>query len=197
MNSASSSCRSSGGRPRGTKYPLPLSRAIRIASGPATGLTIGGVVIAERHSRERSEAARLLAKSLEAAATSSADGLLGAADAAPAARLSARLPRGGIEPRRVVLTFSPCGRKNARLPALARRQGAARGPSALSSAPQPAREIDRDLPRQTCAASIDQPYAAVGCRSAFNVESVSINRATRSTPASISSTPCRGGLAGK
>src|SRR5712672_769792 len=36
------------GRPTsGIRYSLPLARAIRIASGPATGLTIGGVVIAE------------------------------------------------------------------------------------------------------------------------------------------------------
>ena len=54
------------GRPAsGVKYPLPLSRAIRIASGPSIGLTIGGVVIAERHDEHRSESARLLAKGIE------------------------------------------------------------------------------------------------------------------------------------
>ena len=53
------------GRPTsGIRHVLPLSRAIRIASGPETGFTVGGVVIAERHTEERSESARLLAKSV-------------------------------------------------------------------------------------------------------------------------------------
>ena len=53
------------GRPAsGVRYPLPLSRAIRIAAESA-GFVVGGVVIAERHDAERSEAARLLAKGIE------------------------------------------------------------------------------------------------------------------------------------
>ena len=53
------------GRPAsGARYALPLSRAIRIASeNPA--FIVGGVVIAERHDEQRSEAARLLAKGIE------------------------------------------------------------------------------------------------------------------------------------
>src|SRR2546425_3185854 len=54
------------GRPvSGVRYALPLSRAIRIAASDAGGFTIGGVVIAERHTALRSEAARLLAKGIE------------------------------------------------------------------------------------------------------------------------------------
>jgi hypothetical protein len=54
------------GRPAsGVRYALPLSKAIRIAASDAGGLTIGGVVIAERHTVQRSEAARLLAKGIE------------------------------------------------------------------------------------------------------------------------------------
>src|SRR5882762_5231884 len=42
-----------------------LSKAIRVAASHAAGFTIGGVVIAERHTALRSEAARLLAKGIE------------------------------------------------------------------------------------------------------------------------------------
>ena len=53
------------GRPAsGMRYALPLSRAIRIASENPS-FVVGGVVIAERHDEQRSEAARLLAKGIE------------------------------------------------------------------------------------------------------------------------------------
>src|SRR5882672_4137850 len=48
------------GRPGPGKYALSLSRAIRIASAHEAAFTVGGVVITERHTAERSEAARLL-----------------------------------------------------------------------------------------------------------------------------------------
>src|SRR2546430_3142493 len=54
------------GRPvSGVRYALPLSRAIRIAASDAGGFTIGGVVIAERHTALRSEAGRPLPHGLE------------------------------------------------------------------------------------------------------------------------------------
>src|SRR5207245_429314 len=55
------------GRPvSGVRYALPLSRAIRIAASDAGGFTIGGVVIAERHTERASlGAADPLAKSIE------------------------------------------------------------------------------------------------------------------------------------
>ena len=49
------------GRPAPGRYALPLSRAIRAAAAHGAGYTIGGVVIAERHTAERSGSARLLA----------------------------------------------------------------------------------------------------------------------------------------
>ena len=53
------------GRPASrVPYALPLSRAIRIAA-ETRRFIVGGVVIAERHDAERSEAARLLAKGIE------------------------------------------------------------------------------------------------------------------------------------
>jgi hypothetical protein len=101
------------GRPAsGVKYPLPLSRAIRIASGPSTGLTIGGVVIAERHDEHRSESARLLAKGIEGCGYFISQTVY---QPAPTQRLLADYLRdcrgAGITPKRVILTFAPCGRE--------------------------------------------------------------------------------------
>src|SRR2546428_1523418 len=59
-------CLSIVGRPTsGVRYPLALSTAIRLAAGHPAGFMVGGVVIAERHTEQRSESARLLAKGLE------------------------------------------------------------------------------------------------------------------------------------
>jgi hypothetical protein len=101
------------GRPTsGVKYPMALSRAIRIASGPAIGITIGGVVIAERHTDERSEAARLLAKGLEGCGYFISQTVYHAPPTQALLRDYARDCRGaGVAPRRIVLTFSPCGRE--------------------------------------------------------------------------------------
>jgi hypothetical protein len=101
------------GRPAsGVKYPLPLSRAIRIAAEPATGLTIGGVVIAERHDDQRSEAARMLAKGIEGCGYFISQAVY---HAAPTQRLLADYLRdcrgAGAQPKRIVLTFAPCGRE--------------------------------------------------------------------------------------
>src|SRR5258708_19837339 len=49
------------GRPTsGVRYPLPLSRAIRIAASDAGGFTIGGVAIAQLHTPHPSDPPRLL-----------------------------------------------------------------------------------------------------------------------------------------
>jgi len=100
------------GRPAsGIRYPLPLSRAIRIAS-ESRRFAVGGVVIAERHDAERSEAARLLAKGLEGCAYFISQAVY---HAPPTQRLLADYLRdcrgAGTEPKRVVLTFAPCGRE--------------------------------------------------------------------------------------
>jgi hypothetical protein len=98
------------GRPTsGVRHALPLSRAIRIAAAQP-GLSVGGVLIAERHTGARSEAARMLAKGIEGC-----DYFISQTVYHPAAseRLLADYARdcrgAGIEPRRVVLTFSPAG----------------------------------------------------------------------------------------
>ena len=100
------------GRPAAGKYALPLSRAIRLAAAHAAGYTIGGVVIAERHTAERSEAARLLAKGIEGCRYFISQTVY---HAPPTERLLADYLRdcrgAGVEPRRIVLTFAPVGRE--------------------------------------------------------------------------------------
>jgi hypothetical protein len=98
------------GRPTsGVKHALPLSRAIRIA---AERCTVGGVVIAERHDAERSEAARMLAKGIEGCGYFISQTVY---HPEASARLLADYVRdcrgAAVAPRRVVLTFSPVGRE--------------------------------------------------------------------------------------
>ena len=100
------------GRPAsGARYALPLSRAIRIAAeNPA--FIVGGVVIAERHDEQRSEAARLLAKGIEGCGYFISQAVY---HAEPTQRLLADYLRdcrgAGARPKRIVLTFAPCGRE--------------------------------------------------------------------------------------
>lgn len=96
---------------RGRTSSLPLTQATRIAASHPGAFTIGGVVIAERHGAGRSESARIRRKAADGChyfisqAVYDADptiGLLG-----DYARECAEL---GTTPRRVILTFAPCGR---------------------------------------------------------------------------------------
>jgi 5,10-methylenetetrahydrofolate reductase len=165
------------GRPTsGVRYPLALSRALRVAVAHAGGFTVGGVAIAERHTEQRSEAARLLAKGLEGCAYFISQTVYHAPPTEALLRDYLRDCRGaGIEPRRVVLTFAPCGRDKTlaflrwlgvNIPADTERAilGAAR-PLEKSI------EICRDNLRRI----LDHPYAGA-VPLGVNVESVSINR---------------------
>lgn len=165
------------GRPTsGVRYSLTLSRALRVAVAHAGGFTVGGVAIAERHTEQRSEAARLLAKGLEGCAYFISQTVYHAPPTEALLRDYLRDCRGaGIEPRRVVLTFAPCGRDKTlaflrwlgvNIPADTERAilGAAR-PLEKSI------EICRDNLRRI----LDHPYAAA-VPLGVNVESVSINR---------------------
>jgi hypothetical protein len=101
------------GRPTsGVRYPLTLSRAIRAAAAHPGGFAVGAVVIAERHSDTRSEAARLLAKGIEGCAYFVSQTVY---HAPPTEKLLADYLRdcrgAGVAPRRIVLTFAPCGRE--------------------------------------------------------------------------------------
>ncbi len=101
------------GRPTsGVRYPLALSKAIRLAAAHPAGFTVGGVAIAERHSAERSESARLLAKGIEGCAYFISQAVYHADASVRLLADYARDCRGaGVEPRRIVLTFCPVGRE--------------------------------------------------------------------------------------
>lgn len=164
------------GRPAsGVRYPLPLSRAIRIAA-ESPELVVGGVVIAERHDAARSEAARLLAKGLGGCGYFISQAVY---HAAPTRRLLADYLRdcrgAGVEPRRIVLTFAPCGRDKTL--AFLRWLGVNVAPEterAILGAANPLAksiEICRDNLRQI----LDGGYAGQ-IPLGINVESVSISR---------------------
>lgn len=165
------------GRPTsGVRYPLSLSRAIRLATGHPANFTVGGVVIAERHTAERSEAARMLAKTLEGCGYFISQTVYHASATEHLLRDYLRDCRGaGVEPRRVVLTFSPAGRERTfdflrwlgvQIPAETSR--------AILGAAQPlAKSIE------VCRANLRrilEPDYSAGIPLGINVESVSIHR---------------------
>jgi hypothetical protein len=162
------------GRPTsGVKHALPLSRAIRIA---AEHCTVGGVAIAERHTAERSESARLLAKGIEGCGYFISQTVYHADASVRLLSDYARDCRGaGVQPRRVVLTFSPVGREKTmqflrwlgvRIP-----EATARDILKNSNPLKKSIEICRDNLRRI----LEQPYARE-IPLGVNVESVSINR---------------------
>ena len=164
------------GRPAsGVRYPLPLSRAIRIAADSGQFI-VGGVVIAERHDDQRSEAARLLAKGIEGCGYFISQTVY---HAPPTQRLLADYLRdcrgAGTAPKRIILTFAPCGREKTL--AFIRWLGVHVPPQterAIFGAANPVAksiEICRDNLRRI----LDGGYAG-DIPLGINVESVSINR---------------------
>jgi 5,10-methylenetetrahydrofolate reductase len=165
------------GRPTsGVRYPLALSKAIRLAAAHPAGFTVGGVAIAERHTAERSESARLLAKGIEGCGYFISQTVFHAEASVRLLADYARDCRGaGVEPRRVVLTFSPVGREKTMAflnwlgvripPETARAILGAANPLSKSI------EICRDNLRRI----LEQPYARE-IPLGINIESVSINR---------------------
>ena len=164
------------GRPAsGVRYPLPLSRAIRIAAN-TENFVVGGVVIAERHDSERSEAARLLAKGIEGCGYFISQTVY---HAPPTQRLLADYLRdcrgAGAAPKRVVLTFAPCGREKtlAFLRWLGVNVSADTERAILGAANPLARSIE--ICRDNLRRILDGAYAS-HIPLGINVESVSINR---------------------
>lgn len=90
---------------------LPVDRALQLAAAHAGAPTLGGVVIAERHSPAFDESRRLLQK-----AARGCDYFVSQVvyQSEPTVRLltdyAAACAREGVAPRRIALTFSPCGR---------------------------------------------------------------------------------------
>jgi hypothetical protein len=165
------------GRPTsGVRYALALSRAIRIAAAHAGGFTVGAVAIAERHTEQRSEAARLLAKGLEGCAYFISQTVYHAPPTEALLRDYLRDCRGaGVEPRRVVLTFAPCGREKTL--AFLRWLGVNVAPETERAILGAARPLEKSIEicRDNLRRILDHPYAS-DVPLGVNVESVSINR---------------------
>jgi hypothetical protein len=162
------------GRPTsGVKHALPLSRAIRIA---AEHCTVGGVAIAERHTAERSESARLLAKGIEGCGYFISQTVY---HAGATERLLADYLRdcrgAGVKPRRIVLTFSPVGREKTM--AFLSWLGVRIPPETARSILEAARPLDKSISvcRDNLRRILEHPYARE-IPLGINVESVSINR---------------------
>jgi hypothetical protein len=137
---------------------------------------VGGVVIAERHDEQRSEAARLLAKGIEGCGYFISQAVY---HAAPTQRLLADYLRdcrgAGTPPKRIVLTFAPCGREKTL--AFLRWLGVNIAPDterAILGAANPlAKSIE--ICRDNLRSILDAGYAGQ-IPLGVNVESVSINR---------------------
>jgi hypothetical protein len=165
------------GRPTsGVAYRLSLSRAIRIAAAHPAGFTVGGVVIAERHGPHRSEAARLLAKSIEGCRYFISQTVYHAPPTQQLLRDYLRDCRGAaVDPARMILTFAPCGREKTM--AFLRWLGVNVPPETeraiLGAASPLAKSIE--LCRENLRRILDEPYRDA-IPLGVNVESVSINR---------------------
>jgi hypothetical protein len=162
------------GRPTsGVRHALPLSRAICIA---AEHCTVGGVAIAERHTAERSESARLLAKGIEGCGYFISQTVYHAEATIRLLADYARDCRGaGVTPRRVVLSFAPVGREKTL--AFLHWLGVRVAPETAQAILGAAQPLDKSIEicRDNLRRILDQPYAAE-IPLGINVESVSINR---------------------
>jgi hypothetical protein len=165
------------GRPTSNvRHQLPLAQAIRLAGAHAHGFTLGAVVIAERHGIQRSEAARMLAKSIEGCGYFISQTVYHAGHTVRLLRDYLRDCRGaGVEPRRVVLTFAPCGREKtmAFIRWLGVNVGADTERAILSAANPLAKSIE--ICRDNLRRILDHDYFGQ-LPLGINVESVSINR---------------------
>jgi 5,10-methylenetetrahydrofolate reductase len=165
------------GRPTsGVRYALSLSRAVRLAAGHPARFTLGGVAIAERHTEARSESARLLAKSAQGCRFFISQTVY---HAPPTERLLADYLRdcrgAGVAPRRIVLTFAPCGREKTL--AFLRWLGVNIAAETARDILAAARPLERSIEicRDNLRRILDGAYAA-HIPLGVNVESVSINR---------------------
>jgi len=165
------------GRPTsGVRYPLALSKAIRLAAAHPAGFAVGGVAIAERHTSERSESARLLAKGIEGCEYFISQTVYQAEASVRLLADYARDCRGaGVAPRRIVLTFAPVGREKTLqfLQWLGVRIPDATAREILENSHPLKKSIG--ICRDNLRRILDQPYARE-IPLGINVESVSINR---------------------
>jgi hypothetical protein len=165
------------GRPTsGVRYALPLAQAIRLAAAHPAGFIVGGVAIAERHTAERSEAARLLAKGIEGCGYFISQTVYHADATIRLLADYARDCRGaGVKPRRIVLSFAPVGREKTMnfLAWLGVRMPPEIADGILGAANPLARSIG--VCRDNLRRILQQPYARE-IPLGVSVESVSINK---------------------
>jgi hypothetical protein len=155
---------------------ISLSNATQVAANHPGGFTLGGVVIAERHSVERPESARILHKARNGVRFFISQAVY---DPAPTIQLLNDYYRlclaEGVEPSRIILTFIPCGR--AKTLEFIRWLGVSVMPQAMQAILEAPVPITRSI--EICAANLrailDQEYAEY-LPLGINVESVSINR---------------------
>ena len=106
-------CLSLVGRPSASasKAPMSLSEAVRIAASRQHNFTLGGVCIAERHKPGKSESQRMLQKAEDGCSFFISQAIYSPETTIQLLKdywLDCR--RLGIAPKRIVLTFTPCGR---------------------------------------------------------------------------------------
>ncbi len=107
------SCLSLVGSPTAmaSKPPMTLPEAVRIAAAHERRFTLGGVCIAERHRPGKSESQRMLQKAADGCAF-----FISQAIYSPDTTVQLLkdywqdCQRSGVAPKRIVLTFTPCGR---------------------------------------------------------------------------------------
>ncbi|TXF10385.1 hypothetical protein [Pelomicrobium methylotrophicum] len=91
---------------------VTLLQAIELAAAHPAALTLGGVTIAERHTGAHSESQRMLAKARSGCRFFVSQAVYHAGATVQMLTDYARECReSGTEPRRVILTFTPCGRE--------------------------------------------------------------------------------------
>jgi hypothetical protein len=96
---------------RGRTSTMPLSHATQIAADHPGDFVLGGVAIAERHTPERSESARMRRKAATGCRYFISQAVYSAAPTVGLLTDYAReCAESGEQARRVVLTFAPCGR---------------------------------------------------------------------------------------
>ena len=165
------------GRPTsGIRYSLTLPQAIAQAKQHPAHFCLGGVLIAERDTPDRSEAARLLVKGFEGCSYFISQTVYHAEPTVRVLKDYLRDCKGaGVPPRRIVFTFAPCGREKTM--AFIKWLGVRVTPEcerSILGSPNPLQKsiaICRDNLKEI----LDQDYAdhiPLG----INVESVSINR---------------------
>jgi hypothetical protein len=101
------------GRPTSrTAEQLSLDRALRIAAEHEANFSVGAVVIAERHTPQRSEVKRLFGKAAQGCQYFISQTVFHANNSIQLlADYQRECAREGVEARRIVLSFAPCGRE--------------------------------------------------------------------------------------